>query len=68
MTTSWKVGQWTDSELKRAVDEHRATLKDLALESPARADIQRALDDLIVEQEARRRLRHPRSLPTGLSA
>jgi hypothetical protein len=68
MTTSWQVGQWTDSELRHAVEEHRATLKDLAEDSPARADIRQGLDGLLVEQEARRRLRHPRSLRTGLSA
>lgn len=68
MTTSWQVGQWTDSELKHAVDEHRVALKDLAEDSPARADIRRELDDLIAEQETRHRLRHPRSLPPGLSA
>jgi hypothetical protein len=63
MATTWHIGQWTDSELKHAVEESRATLKDLAEDSPARSDIQQELHDLLVEQEARRTLRHSRTHP-----
>jgi hypothetical protein len=54
---TFSPGAMTDYELKAEIEHHRALMKDLSPQAPARTSLQLALDAFLKECDERRELR-----------